>query len=199
MLQAAFWHWLPCGQSAAARQATQLPLPSQNVALVQGEWAGRSMNVALPPLHTGSVHSLPSSGGVSVSSTMDCVAPAPSQTTVWQSPEVWLWIGTPFVTELVPHWPATHVATMHSFPVLGQSEAPWHWVGQQSRGHVAHDSRLSQMPFPQKSVLQRPQSFAQLAQFSPTSQTPLPQPEHTPQSRSHVTQLSFFPQTPLPQ
>jgi hypothetical protein len=66
-----------------------------------------------PAVHTSSVQSLLSTG-TSASLVTSSVCPAPSHTVCRQSPA--------WAAGFVPHMPASHVRSMHAFPVAGQSD-----------------------------------------------------------------------------
>jgi hypothetical protein len=109
-------------QSAGTLQPTQLPAAShtseapQLVPAVTGTWVGA-------PLAQPSVVQSFWSSGSSRSSSTSVVPPAPSHTASKQSPTLCEARGVPSAAKPVPHTPALHSATSHSFEGVGQSVA----------------------------------------------------------------------------
>ena len=129
----------------------QAALPSQTLepsgaeaVVVHSVPAGRFGFVGVPFVQTSPVHELPSTG-LSVSSTADMTAPAPSQTDLWQLPvasvpaavpawaSMWPQVWSPWQTNwrqsvsvpaqsvLARH--CTQAAPLHTFPPLGPVQA----------------------------------------------------------------------------
>jgi hypothetical protein len=81
-----------------------------------------------PALQVSLVQGLPSSAGTSLLSATEVVPPWPSQTTVWQSPVVWLAVGVFCGSGIVPQMLAVQTGAMQALPVAGQSLACEHGV-----------------------------------------------------------------------
>jgi hypothetical protein len=97
--------------------------PVQSKPAGSNEKLGASGEPVQAPLNSHSVVGL----GTSVESSIDVTPPLPSQTSCWQSPDVWpvesTWLFPRFD---VPHTLVLQVATTHSLPVAGQSVATLH-------------------------------------------------------------------------